>query len=112
MQIQTAELEGENLNRVVARIEGLVEHCDHGFAYLEYPTTPATFSVMLPCYANDDRLTGAIIDRERITTHAYNHGTGWYATLGYFCQEGPTRKIAALRCFVASRLGDEVEIPK
>lgn len=28
------------------------------------------------------------------------------------CLDGPTPLIAAMRCFVASKLGDEVEIPK
>lgn len=30
----------------------------------------------------------------------------------WFEQEGPTVLIAAMRCFVVSRLGDEVEIPE
>ena len=29
-----------------------------------------------------------------------------------FCMDGPTVLIAAMRCYVASKLGDEVEIPK
>ena len=33
---------------------------------------------------------------------------GWYKTTG-FQQTGPTPLVAAARCFVASRLGDEVE---
>ena len=28
------------------------------------------------------------------------------------CEYGPTPLIAAMRCFVASRLGDEVDIPE
>lgn len=30
---------------------------------------------------------------------------------GYFCGHGPTPLIAAMRCYVASKLGDEIEIP-
>ena len=29
-----------------------------------------------------------------------------------FCMDGPTVLIAAMRCYVASKLGDEVEIPE
>ena len=43
-----------------------------------------------PAYSTDWAQGGAIIERERI----------------------PTPLIAALRCYVASKLGDEVEIPK
>ena len=39
---------------------------------------------------------------------------GWYAEDkdGNHVHKGPTPLIAAVRCYVASRLGDEVEIPK
>lgn len=30
---------------------------------------------------------------------------------GYFCAFGPTALVAAMRCYVASKLGDVVEIP-
>lgn len=30
---------------------------------------------------------------------------------GYFCAFGPTPLIAAMRCYVASKLGEEVEVP-
>ena len=29
-----------------------------------------------------------------------------------FCMDGPTVLIAAMRCYVASKLGDEVEVPE
>ena len=58
---------------------------------------------------------GPILDRERITIrqwtdmpviHAYmpHDGTPWGA--------GPTPLIAAMRCYVASKLGREVEVPE
>lgn len=59
-------------------------------------------------------LCGPIIEREKITVrfwegesfvHAYKWDTeGWH--------EGPTPLIAAMRCYVASKLGDEIEIPE
>lgn len=61
---------------------------------------------------------GPIIEREFITL------TGWRspqrdvrvagietATRSFTCM-GPTSLIAAMRCYVASKLGDEVEVPE
>lgn len=62
---------------------------------------------------------GPIIEREEIAlepmTHD-EHGDGWLATRvegPAVCMEfGQTMLIAAMRCFVASHLGDEVNIPE
>ena len=63
---------------------------------------------------------GPIIERERIAVEfvrrdevdsalvvwsANKYGTG-------YDEQGPTPLIAAMRCYVTSRLGDEVEIPE
>lgn len=55
---------------------------------------------------------GPIIARERITITASGGGTTWMCEndSGYWI--APTPLIAAMRCFVASKLGDEVEIPE
>ena len=57
---------------------------------------------------------GPIIEREWIELGAYHDQ--WLAVFhGEDCsidQDGPTPLIAAMRCFVASRLGDEVDIPE
>jgi hypothetical protein len=64
---------------------------------------------------------GPIIEREKITvgpcdTHdkfrAYAHAGCYAIPKPRFTQDGPTPLIAAMRCYVASKLGDEVEIPK
>ena len=53
---------------------------------------------------------GPIIEREGIDI--YQSGV-WVAEIGgNHTTEGPAPLIAAMRCFVASRLGDEVEIPE
>jgi hypothetical protein len=62
---------------------------------------------------------GPIIEREEIAlepmTHD-EHGDGWLATRvegPAVCMEfGPTPLIAAMRCYVASHLGDEIELPE
>jgi hypothetical protein len=53
---------------------------------------------------------GPIIDREKIAT-AW-HLTRWVAWRGVIEHPGPTPLIAAMRCYVASRLGNDIEIPE
>lgn len=53
---------------------------------------------------------GPIIERERI--NLWNEGYEWEASLyGEHIVWGETPLVAAMRCYVASKLGDEVEIP-
>jgi hypothetical protein len=55
---------------------------------------------------------GPIIERERIEVRPYD-GIKWIATDNLTNHTvGKTPLIAAMRCYVASKLGDEVEIPK
>jgi hypothetical protein len=58
-------------------------------------------------FSTDWAQGGPIIERELIAIHG-----DWKATLGEGTYEGPTPLIAAMRCYVASKLGDEVDIPK
>jgi hypothetical protein len=60
---------------------------------------------------------GPIIEREGISITKSAHPTGyWLADVGpdgaVKAGTGPTPLIAAMRCFVASKLGDEIEIPE
>ena len=73
---------------------------------------------------------GAIIEREKLgvwwATHyvdddGVEYGNHWYAEPGctddnadkpYRVATGNTPLIAAMRCYVASKLGDEIELPK
>jgi hypothetical protein len=64
---------------------------------------------------------GPIIEREGITTAPYSTHNGvvreWKAgrdwPMSHFPYYlGPTPLIAAMRCYVASKLGDEVDIPE
>lgn len=101
MKLKTSELQGAILDRVVNQIE---ECCDD-------PTTPP--------FSTDWSQGGPIIEREEIAlepmTHD-EHGDGWLATRvegPAICMEfGQTMLIAAMRCFVASHLGDEIELPE
>ena len=68
---------------------------------------------------------GPIIEREKVDlfTEKQTYPESWCASvardqsghslIGWrLHQYGPTPLIAAMRCFVASRLGDEIEIPE
>jgi hypothetical protein len=55
---------------------------------------------------------GPIIERERIEVRPYD-GIKWIATDNLTNHTvGKTPLIAAMRCFVASKLGDDIEIPE
>jgi len=55
---------------------------------------------------------GPIIEREKIQIKENGYGH-WFAKIGKGSwMRGPTPLIAAMRCYVASKLGDEVELPK
>jgi hypothetical protein len=66
-------------------------------------------------YSTDWRLGGAIIQREWI--NLTNEQEVWTAEIaddvpdGYVTMQGETALIAAMRCYVAQRIGDEIEVP-
>lgn len=101
MRVKTNELTGAALDWAVAKCAELpfpFAYDDYG---REYPVSPSTLWIQ----------GGPIIEREKITTEWT--GEDW---MGYIRHDeeffGPTPLIAAMRCYVASKLGDEVEIPE
>lgn len=71
------------------------------------------------CPSTNWNQAGPIIEREKVSATffpdgAHPEGGAWLAyALEYPHEEyGPTPLIAACRCYVASKLGDEVEIPE
>jgi len=94
MKLKTSELQGAALDWAVA-------DCDiDSTVYLHY--SPST----------DWAHGGPIIERERINV-CYDGGGYWCATTdaGDPLKFAPTPLVAAMRCYVASKLGDEVEVP-
>ena len=62
-------------------------------------------------YSTDWSQGGPIIEREKITPEWT--GENWMAYIKHDDEFfGPTPLIAAMRCYVASKLGAEIEIPK
>jgi hypothetical protein len=93
--MKTSELTGAALDWAVAKCEGAVYH---GPAW----TKPST----------DWAQGGPIIDREKIDV-LYEHDLRWVAVPQKGIESyGPTPLIAAMRCYVASKLGAEIDIPK
>ena len=94
--IKVAEATELQLDWLVARIEGDELPKDGGKG-LDYST--------------DWACGGPIIEQDEITLHRMTND--WVAVHNPSGggQPGPTPLIAAMRCFVTSRLGEEVEVP-
>jgi hypothetical protein len=67
--------------------------------------------VRVPTYSTDWAHGGVIIERERITVIAMPNGS-WATSTPLHTFHQPTPLIAAMRCYVASKLGDNVELPE
>ena len=69
----------------------------------------------IPSYSTDYSRGCPIIDQEKIDTKwdrvVWLANSRWVQDEERVYMYGPTRLIAAMRCYVASRLGDEVEVP-
>ena len=123
-----SELEGMQLDWAVAKAEGRCLHTRIEY----YAHQSDTGFTCLDCGKDTHREAcgrdwkpssswaqgGPIIDREKITVGRSGSGDCQYAWLGgftddnsFFEAEGRTNLIAAMRAFVASKLGDEVEVP-
>jgi hypothetical protein len=62
-------------------------------------------------YSDHWEVGGQIIEREMIDLKCLPTQQGGFIWRTA-CADGPTPLIAAMRCYVASKLGDEVEIPE
>ena len=105
MKIKTAELTGLALNWAVAKCQG--HYLPPMDEYKE-----SWFATRL--FFTDWSIGGPIIERQRIQ-YLEGEGGTWDAFIGHHesaeFYNGPTPLVAAMRCFVASKLGDEVEVP-
>jgi len=125
--MKTSELTGATLDWAVGKIDqqqwtdedlrwNTLDYCDTGDPD-DAPYSPST----------DWAQGGPLIEREELTiTPLFFMEGGWranhhnlrYDEAGEYIygsdgiMDGPTPLIAAMRCFVASKLGDEVEVPK
>lgn len=106
MKIKTSELTGAALDWAMDRVENRIRP-DGGY----YAGRMGRVTGWSTNWAQG----GPIIEREFITPYPMPGGVGgnWRAEIfGRHMHYGPTPLIAAMRCFVASKLGDEIEVPK
>lgn len=133
MKIKTAELTGAALDWAVAKCLANV-HEDamlngtimHGW-WISGLFTDPNYWIRNDEFNPSTNWTqgGPIIESERITLDYYCNQGESRAALGYASydnegeyiegsdheQTGPTPLIAAMRCYVSSKLGDEIEVP-
>ena len=114
MKIKVSEATPLQLDWLVAQCEGVD---------LSGKDRSAATNFLIGCkcqrkhrYSADWLLGGPIIERESIAVTPCEDMETWAADMqfrqGVETQYGSTPLIAALRCFVSSRLGDEVEVPE
>lgn len=123
MKIKTSELSDEKLDLAVSIVLGHRPEKDfhsHGMTWKGWWETATYIDTKpdeyrrLPKYSTDWSEGGPIIERERITIDPFDDFPNWCATIpGHqYRVYDPALLIAAMRCYVASKLGDEVEIPE
>jgi len=118
MRIETKNLTGAALDWAVAKAEGLETYFDDGLVCLKGQPFDSANPYWNP--SHNWAQGGPIVEREEISVSREfaSNRIEWAAwtpapirddanAFGY----GPTPLIAAMRCYVASKLGDEVEIP-
>jgi hypothetical protein len=96
--MKTSELTGTALNSAVMSCEGLSKRL---FGDINY--------------SGDWNYGGQIIERERISIEYYAGNNEWLATRAegpaVSEQWGDSPLVAAMRCYVAAMLGDDIELP-
>ena len=113
MKVKTAELIGPALNWAVAKCEGknitLMRNDDRSL----FPQPVWADGLWQQNYSTSWSQGGPIIEREKICPDFLLNGQ-WLAVSRITEKQGygPTPLIAAMRCYVASKLGDTVDIPE
>ena len=101
--MKTSELTGLALNWAVAKCEGA--EYKEGFLFW-YDHEGAKRQIKPYPYSTDWAQGGPIIEREGLTLDQWDDYPRWRSGNSY----GQTPLIAAMRCYVASKLGDEVDV--
>ena len=114
--MQTSELTGAALDWAVAKCMGHRVAENYGsYIRIYLPDLKQSGYTLAFCPSTHWSLGGPIIEREKISVWArstdfaaesFNEGQEG------FVEEGPTPLIAAMRCYVASKMGDDIELPE
>ena len=108
VKVKTSELLGAALDWAVAQCElTRKDYRDRGLLVHRIG-----YGQPMPPYSTDWSQGGPIIERERIQFRS-EQNTQYRAFISQFGADavGETHLIAAMRCYVASKLGDVVDIP-
>ncbi len=106
--MKTNELTGAALDWAVAKCEGREMRAWRTYKRLNQTN-----------YSTDWSQGGPIIEREGISIVQQGDASEWVASVYNYNEgdwhlhtTGPTPLIAAMRCYVASKLGDDINIPE
>jgi hypothetical protein len=126
---KVAELEGEALDAAVCMALGWTRLNDPNYHHLTWVCywgeDGFESKEYQPQFSNDWEWSGPIIERERIAIAFCTNPDGWFAEVGpsgggpagvqvgyaEHSAEGATPLVAAMRAYVVSKFGDEVELP-
>ena len=117
--MKTSELTGPALDWAVAKCEGYTDYCGATDKMLPPRKEYGWVQLFDLNYSTDWAQGGPIIEREGIGLDQYADYPRWQAFTpapeqpsGHCVCNGSTPLIAAMRCYVASKLGDDVDIPQ
>lgn len=116
MKVKTSELTGTALDWAVAKCEAW-----SAGSFLDGVVAHPNYNNFHP--STDWSKGGPIVERECIKLAAYEASSEvpknpayWEAVIctrwATYRQTGPTPLIAAMRCVIASKLGEEIEVPE
>jgi len=108
--MKTSELTGAALDWAVAKCEGLLAFgYEDDMGLLKITLSTGETEYFIPTVKWEQG--GPIIEREQMSIEWT--GEDWMAYIEHDEESfGPTPLIAAMRCYVASKLGDDIEIPE
>jgi hypothetical protein len=108
--MKTSDLTGRALDWAVAKCEGLSVRWDTDeYAFIYFDREEGAHREWSPSTKWAEG--GPIIEREWISVWQVGNKY-WKADIGgLHSHNGPAPLIAAMRCYAASKLGDEVEVP-
>jgi hypothetical protein len=113
MKVKTLDLIGPTLDWAVAKCEGVdVEYVNDGITKCLLHRPGGRYAP-----ATDWAQGGSIIESQRIYVKPNSGNKEWrsYVLIDWegiaWSHFGPTPLIAAMRCYVASQMGDVVEVP-
>lgn len=121
MKHEVAKLDGALLDAAVAMLEGYSGFVTAQGEIVGKDGIPTRYN-----YSGSWGMAGRIIEREHISVSNPNGDPGWIGTKAFPAKPkrdgtpqwrhvwlcGRTPLVAAMRCYVASKCGDEVELPE